>query len=211
MSVLRDIYAKFWKLSLFSSVTAAMLEDSMVIAPKHESSLFANRDKFDLVAVYDYTSKTFGGNESPLSILVRVMYEQAFRKSLKRMPMMLVGGLEAWKNDLAGAELTKGDTTRTDVRKSSPLSESYSLLSHSSTTNSTPLTPSISSSGSSNLIAPNGIMKSLSAAGVSSEYDNHQLWTPPAPAGSITTNGITQHHPTYSLDQSSRHSRSAFV
>jgi len=80
-----------------------MLEDAMVVAPRHEASLFGNRDKFDLVAVYDGSSESFGAANTPLSILVRVISEQAFQ--LKRMPMMLVGGFEAWKREIGNTEL----------------------------------------------------------------------------------------------------------
>lgn len=80
----------------------------MVVGPRQEHSLFFNRDKFDLVAVYDGSSTSLGGENSPLATLVRVIYEQAFRKMLKRMPMMLVGGISAWKKDLGETELVRG-------------------------------------------------------------------------------------------------------
>ena len=92
----------------FCSVTADALENSMVVGPRQEASLFSNRDKFDLVAVYDDSSTSFGSEGSPLSTLVRVISEQAFRKMLKRMPMMLVGGIEAWKKNLGETELVRG-------------------------------------------------------------------------------------------------------
>lgn len=58
--------------------------------------LFSNRDKFDLVALYDAESQS--ANDSPaLKALMRVIYEISFRKILKNMPMVLVGGLRAWK------------------------------------------------------------------------------------------------------------------
>lgn len=71
----------------------------MVIAPKPEASLFMNRDKFDIVAVCDQDSKSFVASKSPLSILVQVISEQAFKKMLQRMPMLVVGGFEAWKKE----------------------------------------------------------------------------------------------------------------
>jgi len=92
----------------FCSVTADTLENSMVVGPRQEASLFSNRDKFDLVAVYDDSSTSFGSENSPLATLVRAISEQAFRKMLKRMPMMLVGGIEAWKKDLGETELVRG-------------------------------------------------------------------------------------------------------
>ncbi|KAH6915772.1 ubiquitin carboxyl-terminal hydrolase 4 [Coprinopsis sp. MPI-PUGE-AT-0042] len=89
-------------------INTEVLETAMVVGPRGEASLFENRDKFDLVAVYDQSSASFGDSDSPLSVLVRIISEQAFKKMLKRMPMMLVGGLDAWKNELGPPELAKG-------------------------------------------------------------------------------------------------------
>src|SRR6266478_6101707 len=83
----------------------------MVIAPKQEQGLFMNRDKFDLVAVYDQNSATFGELNSPLNILIRAIMETAFRRILKRAPMMLVGGLDEWKKKVGDFELTRGDAS----------------------------------------------------------------------------------------------------
>lgn len=80
----------------------------MVVSPRHEASLFHNRDKFDLVVVYDGSSTSFGAENTPLSVLVRAIFERAFRKMLKRTPMLLVGGLEAWKRDIGDSELVRG-------------------------------------------------------------------------------------------------------
>lgn len=81
----------------------------MVIGPRQEASLFANRDKFDLVSVYDSSSTSFHpGDQKPLSILIRLISEQAFRKMLKRMPMLLIGGIEAWKREVGDIELIRG-------------------------------------------------------------------------------------------------------
>jgi ubiquitin carboxyl-terminal hydrolase 8 len=67
--------------------------------------LFSNRDKFDLVAIYDDSSESF---DKPLSVLVRAIYEIAFQKMLKRMPVLIVGGLDAWKRDLGQDEIVRG-------------------------------------------------------------------------------------------------------
>jgi len=89
-------------------VTAETIEDSLFVAPREELVLFKNRDKFDLVALYDDKSETFGDAGSPLSILVRAIYEVAFRQFLKHPPMLLVGGLQAWKREFGESELIRG-------------------------------------------------------------------------------------------------------
>jgi ubiquitin carboxyl-terminal hydrolase 8 len=81
----------------------------MVIAPNNEYNLFMGRDKFDIVAVCDESSKSFGSTSTPLSTLLRLISEQAFKRMLKRMPMLVVGGVEAWKKDFGESEVARGD------------------------------------------------------------------------------------------------------
>ena len=78
------------------SVTAASLEDSLVVAPREEWVLFHNRDKFDLVVLYDTSSETYDV-AGPLSAFVRALFDSAFRKFLRHTPVLLAGGLQAWK------------------------------------------------------------------------------------------------------------------
>lgn len=96
-----------------------MLEDSLSIAPRHEWSLFCNREKFDLVVLYDDASESFGTDTSPLSQVTKVIYEKEFRKNLKRMPVLLVGGINAWKRDFGGSEVV-GDGSGAPVLSPSP-------------------------------------------------------------------------------------------
>jgi hypothetical protein len=87
------------------SVTGETIEDSLSVAPRDEWVLFCNRDKFDLIAIYDDASETPGPPDAPLSRLIRAIYETAFRKILKRVPVLLIGGLEAWKREFGDQEL----------------------------------------------------------------------------------------------------------
>ena len=131
----------------------------MVIAPRQEASLFDNRDKFDLVAVYDGSSTSFGDASTPLSTLVRVINEQAFRKILKRMPMMLVGGIEAWKREVGETELVRG-TSPLEVQRPI-LKKDFPNSLHSP--------------------KPNGNNLFLNGAGLdysANVVDPHEVWTP---------------------------------
>ena len=67
--------------------------------------MFCNRDKFDLIAIYDDASETPGPPDAPLSRLECAIYETAFRKILKRVPVLLIGGLEAWKREFDEQDL----------------------------------------------------------------------------------------------------------
>lgn len=59
--------------------------------------LFQNREKFDLVVMYDADSQSFGPSIAPMSAAVRVIYETEFKRMLKHPPVILVGGLRAWR------------------------------------------------------------------------------------------------------------------
>ncbi|KAI0296552.1 hypothetical protein B0F90DRAFT_1811293 [Multifurca ochricompacta] len=90
---------------LRDSVTGESIEDSLTVAPRDEWVLFRNRDKFDIIAIYDDASETPGPPDAPLARLVRAIYETAFRKILKRVPVVLIGGLESWKREFGDREL----------------------------------------------------------------------------------------------------------
>jgi ubiquitin carboxyl-terminal hydrolase 8 len=85
-----------------------MIEDSLSIAPQNERVPFMNRDKFDLVVMYDDGSDAFGPAHSAFMALGRAIYENAFRKMLKKMPVLLVGGLRAWKAELGADAVVRG-------------------------------------------------------------------------------------------------------
>jgi len=69
--------------------------------------LFSNRDKFDVIVIADKSSETCPANPA-LSALVQAIYETAFRKCLRQAPMLLVGGLDAWKREFGDGEVDRG-------------------------------------------------------------------------------------------------------
>ena len=93
------------------SVSAQTIEDALSISPRNEVALFSNRDKFDLVAMYDEASESLGDMRSPLHILSCAIYETSFRKILKNVPMVLVGGIEAWKREYGDGELARAGSS----------------------------------------------------------------------------------------------------
>ncbi|GLB41634.1 putative peptidase C19 family protein [Lyophyllum shimeji] len=90
------------------NLTLDRLEVSMLSAPVHDQSVFANRDKFDLVVIYDDDSTSLGPSDSPISVLNRLISEQSIQKMLKRQPMLLLGGLNAWRHEFGGSVLSNG-------------------------------------------------------------------------------------------------------
>ncbi|EPQ56117.1 hypothetical protein GLOTRDRAFT_137950 [Gloeophyllum trabeum ATCC 11539] len=112
------------------NVSAETIEDSLSIAPRSESMLFANRDKFELVVLYDDASESYGLQNSPFNKLVGAIYERAFKKMLRKMPVLLVGGLQAWKAAYP-EDVVSGGGSGSGMKLSSSSSEARSL----STTN----------------------------------------------------------------------------
>lgn len=148
----------------------------MIIAPKSESALFNNRDKFELVVVYDQSSISFSSN--PLfGTLVQTIYERAFKKMLKRAPMILIGGMDAWKRDIGDAEIVRGGNSHTEAHRTGS-----DIIAQ----------PSPMPFGSPNSNNPylNG-----TASSVSTPSEQYQVWHP-----------SPNHRPQYSLDYMS-HSR----
>lgn len=109
------------------------MEDSLCVAPKEELTLFKNREKFDLVVVYDQSSESLdhspvplpaspslpfttpvSGTKSPLKVLVDAIspkdekstgYPSA--KKLRTPPVLLIGGMDAWKKDIGEIGIAK--------------------------------------------------------------------------------------------------------
>lgn len=182
---------------LRSNVTAEMLEDSMVLAPK-EAPLFNNREKFDLVVVYDQNSQTFGSDSSVLSILVRAIYEQAFKKFLKRGPMILVGGMDAWKLEIGESEVIRGEPSSSSIVPPKSISHSTSINGLGTSTH-----PSVNSN---NPFSTASLSSSSSSASslASSAFRTRAETNPPT----FDQHPASTHRPAYSLDQGSGHSRS---
>jgi ubiquitin carboxyl-terminal hydrolase 8 len=108
---------------IIHSVNGVTIEDSLTVAPRDEWVLFRNRDKFDIIAIYDEASETPGPQDAPIASLIRAIYENAFRKILKRVPVLLIGGLEAWKHEFGGQELEGQEEPADPVPMSIPLAQ----------------------------------------------------------------------------------------
>ncbi|KAI5895518.1 uncharacterized protein SCHCODRAFT_02496360, partial [Schizophyllum commune H4-8] len=91
--------------SLHCSVSADTIDDALNVSAGVQLSCFRMREKFDLVVMYDNSSTSFDRG-SPLYVLYEAIYTTyTGPKTLKRPPMMLVGGIEAWRRDFGAAEL----------------------------------------------------------------------------------------------------------
>ncbi|CAO3672678.1 unnamed protein product [Umbelopsis ramanniana] len=78
-------------------VTSRKIEESLVLAWESEQIYFVNRHKFDLIVYYDQSSTNISLSlNEPLRNLKAAIYENEFSKMLQRVPVMLVGGFDAW-------------------------------------------------------------------------------------------------------------------
>ncbi|GAA5867708.1 hypothetical protein JCM1840_006666 [Sporobolomyces johnsonii] len=88
---------------------SSQIEDALSLSPPHEASLFASRHFYDIVIVYDRSStslptspptSTSSDAQRVLWNLTTAIYEREFSKSLKRQPLLLRGGWEAWEKQV---------------------------------------------------------------------------------------------------------------
>lgn len=129
------------------------VEDLLAVGPVQEHTLFMSRDQFDLVVVYDQSSQTLDAsttpapsgsptffataaastrNKSPLSVLIDMIYPSVgrgannpFRPKLKNAPVLLVGGIEAWKRHMGDMRIAKSETGGLSERGSSTRSTPF--------------------------------------------------------------------------------------
>lgn len=111
-------------ITLRNGISGEQLGESMVIAPDSEQALYDRRTEFDLVVFYDQSSKAVHpstslgkDNNSLLRDLSSAVYEYGYEKKLKRRPMLLIGGLDAWV-DLLGPNSLKSSPSKSSASTS---------------------------------------------------------------------------------------------
>ncbi|KAL9932875.1 hypothetical protein V8E36_008130 [Tilletia maclaganii] len=111
--------------TLREGMSSSDLEDKLVLSPSAEQQAFANRHAYDLIVMYDRSSKSFGPSSNgaakyasiptpttalsqqaraaadKLAIVMKAIYENEFHKPLRHCPVLLVGGYDAWTKQMA--------------------------------------------------------------------------------------------------------------
>ncbi|PSN75185.1 cysteine proteinase [Corynespora cassiicola Philippines] len=108
--------------ALQDGISAEQLQDRLVLSPDEEQAMYDQRNDYDLVVYYDESTKTnafldkHNRNERELALkrLFDTMYEFNTEKPLKRPPIFLMGGIDAWA-DLVGTQALKMSSTSTIV------------------------------------------------------------------------------------------------
>ncbi|KAH6714195.1 ubiquitin carboxyl-terminal hydrolase-like protein [Leptodontidium sp. MPI-SDFR-AT-0119] len=103
-------------MTLRTGVSGEQLGDTLVIGSDTEQSLYERRTDFDLIVFYDQSSKSINPSTSfardsnnILRDFSAAVYDYGYEKRVKRRPMLLVGGLDAWV-DLLGPNSLKSTT-----------------------------------------------------------------------------------------------------
>ncbi|KAF2269626.1 cysteine proteinase [Lojkania enalia] len=112
--------------ALQDGYSAEQLQDRLVLSPDGEQTMFDQRDKYDLVVYYDQSTKTNAflhkhnrsEKETTLKRLYDTLYEFNAEKPLKRPPVFLMGGIDAW-TDLVGMQALTPPTTITRITNGS--------------------------------------------------------------------------------------------
>ena len=137
--------------------------------------------------MYDDCSESLGASKSPLSIVMKIIFETAIRKALKRPPVILVGGLKAWKEQFPN-----------ETASSVPFNASTSINKLTDLTNTVSLQDSVRPERKYGLpSSPRANLQKLNGIGHSRSIDaTHEIWTPASRVrtvnGSISSmNGIS--------------------
>ncbi|KAL8940542.1 MAG: hypothetical protein Q9216_002759 [Gyalolechia sp. 2 TL-2023] len=104
--------------SLRSGLSAEELEETLVVSPPTELEFFERRDEFDYVVYYDQhtSSESFlaGPPNSSTSFAMRALHDTIhefnYYKPLRRPPLMLRGGLDAWVDLIGNNGLVQSST-----------------------------------------------------------------------------------------------------
>jgi ubiquitin carboxyl-terminal hydrolase 8 len=122
--------------TLREGLSAEQLQDRLVISPDDEVAMFDRRHEYDIIIYYDDSTRNAdfltkhqrNGNEAALKCLYDTLHEFNADKPLKRPPVFLKGGLDAWV-DIVGPQglitsstsgLAVGSQTRSRAIRRSP-------------------------------------------------------------------------------------------
>jgi ubiquitin carboxyl-terminal hydrolase 8 len=104
--------------TLGDGYSADQLQDRLVISPDEEVAMFDQRDDYDVIVYYDNSTQNAdflskpvrNDTENALKCLYETLHEYNADKPLKRPPVFLKGGLDAWV-DIVGPQGLKMSTT----------------------------------------------------------------------------------------------------
>lgn len=115
------------------NISASEIVDSMILAPTSEKLALERRDEIDLIVFYDQDSEhvpqriTSNIQETVLFNLQQALVHYSFPKQLSHTPKLLVGGLDAWVDEM-GIQSLQTSKTQSIVRQATSTSASRQRL-----------------------------------------------------------------------------------
>ena len=108
-----------------ANISADEIQDSMILADPIEKFTFEQRDKVDLVVVYDQDSTsirptTRNTQNTIIYTIMQALTHYSYSKQLRNPPKLLVGGLEAWVDELGLRSLAVSRTGQAPRRPRGP-------------------------------------------------------------------------------------------
>ncbi|KAK4580044.1 ubiquitin-specific protease doa4 [Recurvomyces mirabilis] len=104
-------------LSIRQGMSAEQLLDTLVLSPENEYNMFRSRDDFDFVVYYDsntasesFRRQPVGQKQLGLKCLHEALCDFNVEKPLRRPPILLKGGLDAWVDMIGKQALLASDT-----------------------------------------------------------------------------------------------------
>ncbi|QSZ36280.1 hypothetical protein DSL72_007406 [Monilinia vaccinii-corymbosi] len=100
-------------ISIQKEMSAEELGERIVLSPESEQKLYDRRHTFDLIVYYDQSWTSADMEHAPvetsnhMNFFSTIIYDHAYGHRLKRRPMLLSGGLDAWI-DLVGSGALQG-------------------------------------------------------------------------------------------------------
>ncbi|CAG8478259.1 1171_t:CDS:2 [Dentiscutata heterogama] len=107
---------------LKDEISSINLESKLIVSPEFEKKLFADRHNFDLIVYHDQDSSFIPNftlnNKHAMKNLIQAICKSEFKKHLKRDPVLLNGGFNAWHRLVGepGIERNINNNTRANQR-----------------------------------------------------------------------------------------------
>ncbi|KAL5615436.1 hypothetical protein BROUX41_005481 [Berkeleyomyces rouxiae] len=111
---------------LRDDLSAAQIEESLVVSPTLEEKHFEKRHEFDLVVYYDQSTLSIPQSSAAdptlkaLQSLHRALVDLNCEKELKNPPRLLSGGIDAWIDHAGPFSLQESSTSKAERRKPNP-------------------------------------------------------------------------------------------
>ncbi|TAQ87085.1 hypothetical protein B7494_g4600 [Chlorociboria aeruginascens] len=96
-------------------ISAEQLGESIILSPDSEQKAFEQRGEVDLVVFYDQSSFTVPSGSS-LHNFQEAIFKFSYEKRLKRHPVLLLGGLDAWVDLMGVGSLQSSSTSSNSIK-----------------------------------------------------------------------------------------------